>query len=182
VVKNTPIWIRSVAVVMLVAMTYYFAGYRLVYTLLTKDAQHKASSAIENKNTVLEKMVLDKAEFSKLKWTEDNKEFSYKGQLYDVASVSEIAGWHSIQVYVDKNETSWIKSLNNFVKQLFPADNSQSNKNAESIMSAFHKEYVSLNKVSIKPPVITNVIRYSCTLDFTGTCAGTSIWHPPTLS
>jgi hypothetical protein len=180
-IKNAPIWVRSIAVAMLFAMTYYFAGYRIVYFMLTKDAKSYASVEMKKKNVVLEKLQFDKTEYSKIKWTEGNKEFSYNGQLYDVVSISNADGIYSVEVYADKNETQWVKALNDFVKQLFPADNSKSNKNVESVISAFQNEYLPLNTIKVMSPDVTYTVHPSHNVKVASLCTDTSIWHPPTL-
>lgn len=181
-IKKTSIWVRTIAVTMLFALTYYFAGYRLVYFVITSDAKSQAFSAMKNKNTVLEKLELDQNTYSKLKWTEGHKEFSYNGQLYDMVSVSKAGNNYSVLVYADKNETQWVKALDNFVKQLFPSDNSKANKNVESITSAFQKEYLPLNKISIAQPNVTCSIHYFNIVNIYTIPATAAIWHPPALS
>ena len=180
--KNTPIWIRTVAVTMLFAMVYYFAGYRIVYFMLTKDAKSYAWAAMKNKNTVLQKLVMNKADYNKLEWTEGGKEFSTNGQLYDVVSISKVGTSYAIEVYVDKNETQWVKALNDFVKQIFPADNTKSNKNVESVISAFQSEYLPINKVNVASPDVTYTVHYSHTLNMAALCHSSAIWHPPLFS
>ena len=181
-IKKTSIWVRTIAFTMLFALTYYFAGYRLVYFVITSDAKSEAFSAMKNKNTVLEKLELDQTAYSKLKWTEAKKEFSYNGQLYDMVSVSKIGNTYSVLVYADRNETQWVKALDNFMKELFPSDKTKSDKNVESITSAFQKEYVPLNKLGIAPPDATYTIQYCNTVDIYTIPARAAIWHPPAIS
>ncbi|HWY99058.1 MAG TPA: hypothetical protein VNY36_08240, partial [Bacteroidia bacterium] len=153
-----------------------------VYFVITSDAKSEAFSAMKNKNTVLEKLELDKTAYSNIKWTEGHKEFSYNGQLYDMVSVAKIGAIYSVLVYADKNETQWVKALDNFMKELFPSDNTKANKNVESITSALQKEYLPLNKLSIVPPDATYTIRYSNTLNIYKIPATAAIWHPPAIS
>lgn len=177
--KRTPIWIRTVAATMLVAMVYYFAGYKLVYIALTHNARQEASNALKNKNVVLEKLSLKESEYNTLTWTEGHKEFMHKGQLYDIVSVTKLGNTYLVQAYSDKNETQWVKALNNFVKQLFPST-SNSNKTAESIIVAFQKEYMPTSVMCIISPDATLIKQYSQPMNIANLCSDTSIWHPPT--
>jgi hypothetical protein len=179
VIKNTPIWIRTVALTMLLAMVYYFAGYRIVYFMLTKDAKSFASAEIKNKNTRKETLVLSKAEFANAKWTEENKEFSFNGQLYDIISISKTADKYIVLAYADKNETQLVRALNDFVKQLFPADNSKKNKNAESVIVALQNEYLPLNAIKILIPDATQVVYHQQALNGESSCCHLSTWRPP---
>jgi hypothetical protein len=178
VIKNTPIWIRTVALTMLLAMVYYFAGYRIVYFMLTKDAKTFASAEIKNKNTRKETLVLDKTEFASVKWTEENKEFSYNGQLFDIINISKTADKYTILAYADKNETQLVKALNDFVKQLFPSNNKQ-NKNAESIVVALQNEYLPLNAIKILIPDATQVVYHKQALNGESVSCHLTTWRPP---
>jgi len=163
---------------MLFAMVYYFAGYRLVYFLLTSDAKYAALTAIKSKGTKFEDININTAEYNKLIWTEGNKEFIYNGQLYDIVSLSKVDNNYIINAYCDKNETQWVKALHNFVKQLFPA-NGKNNKNIESILTAFQKEYLPLQKITFNPSYFTCIKQYSHTMDVSSVCPDKGIWHPP---
>jgi hypothetical protein len=163
---------------MLFAMVYYFAGYRLVYFLITSEAKYTASAIIKSKSTKLENLQLNTTEFSKLTWTEENKEFVYNGQLYDIVGLTKINNTYSIKAYCDKNETQWVKALHNFVKQLFPA-NGKNNRNVESILTAFQKEYLPLQKTPGITPDVICIKQYSQTQIIKSVCPDKGIWHPP---
>ena len=176
--KHTPIWIRTVAATLLFAMVYYFAGYRLIYFMITADARYEASLAMKNKETVLEKITFPQSEYNKLKWAEGNKEFVSNGQLYDVVSITKSNNEYVAEVYCDKNETQWVKALHNFVKQLFPSNN-KSDKHTESIITAFQKEYIPLNVVHTATPDVTYVKQYLHTVNSSSRYPDKGIWHPP---
>jgi len=178
-VKNTPIWIRTVALSMLLAMVYYFAGYRIVYFMLTKDARSFASAEIKNKSTKKETLVLDKTEFANVKWTEEGKEFSYNGQMYDIINISKTTDRYAVLAYADKNETEWVKALNDFVKQLFPADNSKNNKNSESVIAALQNEYLPLSTIKLMMPDATQVVYHKQALHGESIYCHLSTWRPP---
>lgn len=159
-------------------MVYYFAGYRLVYFMLMHGAKAKAAFAIKDKSTSLQAVSFTVAEYNELQWTEKNKEFSFHGQLYDIVQILKTGDKYTLKVYADKNETKWAKALNDFVKQVFPAADKNS-KNAESMMSAFQKEYMPMGKLNINVQTETgNVYLSSDNMPVTANM-NADIWHPP---
>jgi len=174
------IWFKVTSMVTLFAVVYYVAGYRLVYFLLTSNARTEAQVAIKNKRAVLEKLSITESEYKSLKWTEANREFTYNGELYDVVSNVKQDGKYVITAYCDKNEAQWAKALDNFVKQIFPSDNSKPDKNVENIISTFHKDSLPITSVKIMSPDATLVTICMHSIDIHSRCAANGIWHPPT--
>ena len=147
--------------------------------MLTKDAKSFAAIEMKNKSTRREKLVLDESQFANVKWAEKNKEFSYNSQMYDVINISKIADKYTLLVYSDKNETEWVKALNDFVKQLFPADNSKNNKNSESVIAALQNEYLPLCTIKLMMPDATQVVYHKQALHGESIYCHLSTWRPP---
>jgi hypothetical protein len=180
---SLPIWVRTIAVTLLFAMLYYVAGYRVVSFLIIHSAKSEAAMAMKFDKASLQTIAFNSTEYSKLKWIEADKEFSYKGQLYDIVSSSKAGSGYNIQVYVDKNETRWAQALHDFVKQFFPTNNTDCNKgmkNAEAMVSAFQKEYTPLCSLKIRLPEKRQKIYFSSERDALCIVAPSGIWHPPT--
>jgi hypothetical protein len=178
--KQARIWFRIASMVTLFAVIYYVAGYRLVYFLLTNNARTEAHVAIKNKQVVLERLTISESEYKSLKWTEANREFSYNEELYDIVSNINLDGQHIITAYCDKNESQWAKALDNFVKQIFPSDNSRPDKNMENIISAFHKDSIPVTAIKILSPDATMVTICWHSVDIHSRYSAKGIWHPPT--
>ena len=175
--------LRMIAATLLFAMVYYVAGYRVVYFVIMHGAKSDAAMAIKLDKASLENLAFNTKEYSKLKWIESGKEFSYKGQLYDVVSNSNAEGNYSLQVYADKNETRWAQALNDFVKQFFPSNSSdcEKGKNAEAMVSAFQKEYTPLTTLKVRSPETQPKIYFSSNREIICVDGPSDIWHPPTL-
>src|SRR5581483_5130746 len=141
--KTLNTWIRAIAVTLLVAMVYYFAGYRIVYSIVMHSAKEDAAFAIHH-HGVLADLSLSAAEYANLSWIEKNKEFTYNGQLYDLVASEKSGDSIVLKVYDDKNEARWAKAMNDFVKVLFPSGKTQNTDPAEGFMTAFQKEYTPL--------------------------------------
>lgn len=177
--KHIPIWVRTIAITLCIAMVYYFAGYRLVYSFIMNNAKREAAFAIQHNGTITG-MTLSAAEFNNLKWTDKNKEFLLNGQLFDLVSMEKTGNSYILKVYDDKNETRWAKTMHDFVKFLFPTDPSKKPIHAEGMLSAFQKEYTPLQKVTVPyMPEMKNTC--CCVNNETGdsTLLIKPIWHPP---
>lgn len=177
--KRIPIWIRTIAVTLVIAMVYYFAGYKLVYSFVMHNAKAEASFAIKHNGSIVNMTLSDK-EYANLGWTDKNKEFSLNGQLYDLVSITKSGNSYILQVYNDKNETRWAKAMNDFVKFLFPDNHGKKPMHAEGLLSAFQKEYTPLQKVTV---VYTPETKNSSHIVNGDICPSTllikPIWHPP---
>ncbi len=172
-------WIRAVAVTLLIAMVYYFAGYRIVYSIVMHGAKDDAAFAIKHHGT-LTKLTITGAEYTNLSWTEKNKEFTYNEQRYDLVGVQKSGDSVVLTVYNDKNETHWAKAMNDFVKELFPSEKSKNTDPAEGFMSAFQKEYTPLEKVKIGyAPETTKVFYDTERSTRIPLLIIKPIWHPP---
>jgi hypothetical protein len=177
-IKRFPILLRTVAVTLLIAMVYYFAGYRLVYSFVMHSAKEEAAFAIHH-DGVITSMTLSAEEYANIKWTEKNKEFAQNGMLYDIVNLSRVGASYMINVYTDKNETHWVKAMNDFVKCLFPGSHTSPN-HAEALLSAFQKEYTPHQNIKIAyTPVIVIGVHYQSGQKCPVSIAIKPIWHPP---
>lgn len=177
--KGVKTWIRAVAVTLLIAMVYYFAGYRIVYSVVMHGAKEDAAFAIKHHGT-LNSITLSAAEYTTLNWTEKNKEFMYNGHLYDCIAIEKYGDSVVLKVYDDKNETRWAKAMNDFVKVLFPTGKSQNTDPAEGFMSAFQKEYTPLEKIKVGyAPETTKVFYDTQRSTRIPLLLSKPIWHPP---
>jgi hypothetical protein len=178
-VNKVPIWVRTVAITLCIAMVYYFAGYRLVYSFVMHSAKAEASFAIQHNGTIT-KMILSDKEFASLSWTDKNKEFYINGQLFDLVSLTKCGNSYILQVYDDKNETRWAKAMNDFVKFLFPGDHGKKPVHAEGLLSAFQKEYTPLQKITVAyAPETTNSSYKPDSKICLSALLIKPIWHPP---
>jgi len=174
-----PLWMRTIAVTLLIALIYYFAGYRLVYSLIIHGAKEDASFAIEHKQGIIKELDFSSAEYALLKWTDKDKEFSLNDQLFDIISIQQIGGKYILQVYADKNETRWVKALNTFIKGIFPTHPGKGMDNAETLSSALQKEYTPPGHVRVGLVPETKTVQYADTQSHTSTQVKKPIWHPP---
>lgn len=179
--RSFTIWVRTMAITLVIAMIYYFAGYKLVYSFVIHGAKQEASFAIRH-NAALSDITMSESAYNHIKWTDKGKEFSLKGELYDVVNIQKSGDTYILKVYMDKNETRWAKAMHDVVKFLFPSPNSQKNNCAEGLLSAFQKEYTPLQKVEIGFIPEIKDIYYPERTAAPSRLLVKPVWHPPAIS
>lgn len=175
--RKLQVVLRTMAVSMTIAMLYYFAGYRIVYSFVIHDAKEDADFAIHHE-APLTKMTFSVSEYNELKWTEKGKEFSLNKQFYDVVSIQKSGNTYTMEVYSDENETRWVEAMNDFINFIFRTDTNKTN-HAESLLSAFQKEYTLLSKIKVAYIPDTKNIFYSYNSTSYSVLLIKPIWHPP---
>jgi hypothetical protein len=182
--KSTfPVYIRTIAFVMLVAVFHYVAGYRLMYSLGILFAKQEAKECMIEKKNQVSKLTLTASEFKSLTWTEDNKEFSFNNEMYDVTGIQKSGDNYIITIYMDDKETQWTSSYNDFEKQVYSTDQpSKSNKSAEEIMSAFQKEFTPVSAFKINSFASTNLRLNTIANGQYSLSLPDNIFHPPSIS
>lgn len=177
-----PVYIRSVAVVMLFAMFHYMVGYRFIYSLGIIYAKGEAKECMVKKTNNTQKITLPASDYNSIKWTEKNKEFSFDNEMYDVVSIQKLGDNYFITVYNDNAETGWVSSLHNYEKELFqPDQTSKGTKSAEDIMSSFQKDCTPASKFKIHVYATIGLIQPLIAVQQRPLQITKYIWHPPTV-
>jgi hypothetical protein len=178
--KRLPIYVRATAMVMLFAMIHYMVGYRFMYSLGILYAKDEAKECMVEKKANTQQLTLSSSEYVSLKWTEENKEFSFNNEMYDLVSIQKVGNNYVIKVYSDDNETDWVTSLHNYEKELFHPDQSTKGaKSAEDIMSSFQKDYTTTSEFKINILCQTGSIQPVVAAKQQSLCTPDNIWHPP---
>jgi hypothetical protein len=174
------VYVRATAFIMLIAMFHYVAGYRLMYSIGILFAKQEAKECMVEKNTNIKKLTLSASDYNSIKWTEDNKEFSFNNEMYDVSSIQKSGDNYIITVYADDKETQWTSSYHNLEKQIYhPDQSSKGNKSAEEIMSAFQKEFTPVSQFKINSFASTG-LRLTTIVDWHYALSlPDNIFHPP---
>ncbi len=175
------IFVRATAFIMLIAMFHYVAGYRLMYSLGILLAKEQAKESMVEKKSSTQKIVLSTADYNALNWTEDNKEFSYNNEMYDVNNIQKSGDNYILTVYSDDKETGWVSSLHNFEKEIFHPDQSgKGAKSAENVMSSFQKDFTTLSVFKVNIYTVSGLIQPVVADKKQPLQATNNIWHPPT--
>ena len=145
-----PVYVRVMAIVLLIAMFHYVAGYRLMYSLGILYSKEEAKECMVQKSSNIQKLTLSTAEYNSLKWSEANKEFSYSNEMYDVVGIQKSGVNYIITVYADNDEMEWLTAFHDLEKEIFhPDQNSKGAKSAEDVMSSFQKECTTVSEFKI---------------------------------
>jgi hypothetical protein len=172
--------IRAVAIVMLFAMFHYVAGYRIMYSLGIIYTKDQAKECMVEKSNI-KKIALSASDYNSLKWTEENKEFSFNNQMYDLVSIQKSGNTYSINAYVDDPETELVTAFHHFESELFHPDQSNKGaKSAEDIMSAFQKDFTPPSEFKINLFAFTGLFEPIVAIQQHPLQISNSIWHPPT--
>jgi len=119
------------------------------------------------------------SEYKALSWSEENKEFTFKGQRYDIIAMQFFTDEVIVKCYSDNNETSLVDAFSGFIKKMFTSPQHTDDNNTD-IASNISKEY--LPAESFSPVIFSSVlvsIKAKCVL--VNVSAGIDdIWHPPT--
>ncbi len=173
-------FVRAMAMILLIAMFHYVAGYRLMYSLGILYAKEEAKECLVEKKANTQKLTFSTADFNSLSWSDNNKEFSLNNEMYDVATIEKSGSKFIVTVYSDENETSWISSLHNFEKELFHPDQStKGNKSAEDVMSSFQKECTTTSEFKITVFASDGQVQSNAAIMQQSQQDIDNIWHPP---
>jgi hypothetical protein len=177
---STAVYVRAIAFIMLIAMFHYVAGYRLMYSLGILYSKEEAKECMVEKSNI-QKLTLSASDYNSLKWTEDNKEFSYNNGMYDVISIQKSGDSFIIKVFADDKETGWVSALHSYEKDFFHPDQSTKGaKSAEDVMSSFQKDCtpasgfkITVFASGLSKPSVACISGHSLQVS-------DNIWHPPT--
>jgi len=108
------------AILLLLSFSVQITGYHLFFhikqTNIKKSARSRIRRAIEEGQ--VEQFVFTSAEAQTLAW-EDDKEFHFKGEMYDVIEKKEVNGNVHIRCIRDKKETELVKNYQKITKDDF---------------------------------------------------------------
>jgi hypothetical protein len=174
-----PIYIRTMAIFMLFAMFHYMVGYRLIYSFGILYSKGEAKECMVEKNNT-KKLTLSASDYNSLKWTEENKEFSFNNEMYDLINVQKSADGYIITVYCDNRETGWVTTLHNYEKEIFqPDQNAKGTKSAEDIMSSFQKDCTPASEFKVNIFASNGLIQPCYAVQQHPQQVPANIWHPP---
>jgi len=161
----------------------YLGGIQLVYWVKMNSAKHEAASFIQNRNFAASDtryFVFTTAQYKALQWLEENKEFNFNGQHYDITDLQYMSDGVKITCYSDNEETEIANAFQKFADKFFPAHQQSSNSDND-LISKLTKDYLPL------------VFEFNfSTFEKSSSCfikedihsplsLPASIWHPPTI-
>ncbi|HXB13834.1 MAG TPA: hypothetical protein VNZ45_17730 [Bacteroidia bacterium] len=159
----------------------YLGGMQVMYWVKIESAKKEASVFLTGnkfQQNTCTKFMFSKAEFNKLDWSDNNKEFKYKGQLYDISQIKYLANGVELTCYSDNTETEVVNAFHSFIEHIYTS-HSQSGSNDNDMISKIIKEYVSVKTAPLPDSVFTNPSPGAAQANNYTFSLPASIWHPP---
>lgn len=127
-----------ISILLIFVFTFNIGGSLLVYGALRFKIKSEIKKQIENgiDTTELNSIEINSETNCKIQWVEDNKEFKYNGEMYDVVSVKVSGGKKYLQCINDKKENNLIA---NFVV------NKELAKKIKRVLKFLNMTYISKN-------------------------------------
>jgi hypothetical protein len=162
---------------------FYLGGMHVVYWAKLVAAKHAAAKHIQNNS--LDKsnthhFIFTVAEYKALTWSEEDKEFDFNGERYDITHIQKIAGHIKITCYIDTAEAEVVTAIKNFTEKLFPA-HQQSGTNDTDVINKITKEYLPIDfafNFSAFEKGSSSFIKKETHISLS---LPANIWHPPTI-
>ncbi len=159
----------------------YLGGIQVMYWVKIDGAKKDASAFLNNnkfKKNSDTKLLFTTAQYNSLGWSDNNKEFTYNCQLYDVSEIKYVAGGVEVQCYADNAETEVVNAFHNFIDHLLSSQ-SRSGSSDNDMISKIIKEYVSIKITPIPDSFCFNIIPFASKAKLYTFSLPASIWHPP---
>ena len=134
---------KFTSLILLVIILFVSNGYHLYFKYLQYQIQEEVKHEIKNglNEKDLSLIIVSTKNINKIKWTKKNKEFSYKGEMYDVVKIKT------------ENNKTYFYCLNDVKEKDLIANYSHHNRHKNNILSILKKV---LNSKYIQKSLILN--------------------------
>ena len=139
---------------------------------------HIKSNKIGKSET--KEFVFERTEYGKLQWTEDDKEFIYSNERYDIVSIQYSTDKVKLVCYKDNEETEITTAFNKILDRFF-SPRHQSKNSENDIASKISKEYLPLKYLVCVPEISIVTSFIPAERNFVSISAIADIWHPPSI-
>jgi hypothetical protein len=170
----------------LLALTFifYIGGLQVMYWVKMYVCKQQSASLIQTgklQGSQTVQFTFTPSEYNSLSWTEQNKEFTYIGERYDIASIQYFSDKVMVRCYTDKEETELADAFSGFIKKMFSSPQTPNEKNHD-IAGKIYKEYLHVKPLvpSFFDKALVSV-KATCVLVNTS-AAIENIWRPPCAS
>jgi len=172
------------AILLAGVFTLYLAGVQMVYWAKIDVAKEQSfMHTSNNKLSAGETKVFSfsQEQYRNLNWAEQDKEFTYTSQHYDIVKIEHIQGQIRITCYIDSPETEIANAFASLFQKFFsPAQQSKNTEN--NIAGKIYKEYLPINYLMVSEQQNFSFCFISTQQDYIPFSAIADIWHPPAIS
>jgi hypothetical protein len=172
---------KGSSIVLSLIFMLYLGGMQVMYWVKIESAKKEASvflSSNKFQQNTSTKFMFSRAEFDKFDWSDNNKEFKYKGELYDISQIKYLVNGVELACYSDNTETEVVNAFHSFIEHIY-ASHSQSGGGDNDLISKITKEYVSVKTAPMPGSFYTNTSPGAAQANKYTFSLPASIWHPP---
>ncbi|NJO91210.1 MAG: hypothetical protein HC831_21285 [Chloroflexia bacterium] len=140
----------------MVLILYQLVGYYSIHQLqlcrVRKEVKKQIKSNIpQNQLTIIQFSLF---EINTINWVKKDKEFIYKGEMYDVVKVNKLNNATTFYCIADFKETRLFAKLDDFVNQFMASKLRKTKEKTSKVFSLFQFEYL-LQEQSATTPQLT---------------------------
>lgn len=107
---------RILSSTLLLSIIFSTIGYAVIFSLVSEILHYRNW---EKKNAATTNLTFTEAEFKKLHWLEEAKEFKHNNEYYDVISVETNGAVITVQCYHDRHEKNVFAFFSQCIKNTF---------------------------------------------------------------
>jgi hypothetical protein len=117
-------------------------GFYSLFIFRQADIKEEMAEKISNASSTehSETLTFDKADFAKLLFNDNGKEFRYNGRLYDVVNIKNSGNQVTVVVEYDANETALLETFGSLFSQ--QQDRDQSSSPVKTMLGHFQQDYI----------------------------------------
>lgn len=119
------------ALILLPVFLYNTTGFYFQFRWQTNTLKQTANTRFSDEDLV----TLQNIPANQLSFIDEGKECLYKGEMYDIISVSQSDNYYTIVAYHDKHETAALEKLNKNVDDNLPVGNTSKDTQKQGIKS-----------------------------------------------
>ncbi len=134
---------KTFCVILLLIFLFNLVGYYVFFEVRRAQIKEEITTSIKKitPESKLHRITLSNTELSAINWKEKNKEFYFKGELYDIVK-KEITGNNTVFYCInDKKEKTLYAQLEKIINE---TGNSENSKNSDSGLDLFFTDVSSL--------------------------------------
>jgi hypothetical protein len=175
---------RLTSILLVLTFILYLGGVQIMYWVKMSVCKQETHFLIQNHEIDKSGTIafsFTPSEYKSLSWSEENKEFTYKGQRYDIIGMQFFSDEIIIKCFSDNNETNLVDAFSGFIKKMFASPQHTDDNNTD-IASNISKEYLPAESLvsSFFSSVLISIAAKCVLVDVSAKID--DIWHPPILA
>lgn len=175
---------KITSILLTLTFVLYLGGIQAFYWVKMSVHKQEVHSLVQHnkirQNTTVS-FSFTSSEYNSLSWSEQNKEFTYEGQRYDIIEIQYCSDEIIAICYSDRDETNLVAAFSGFMKKMFSAPQ-HTGKNNTDIANNICKDYMPSKAIT---PYFNacELVALETTYAFVNVYNGHSdVWRPPAMA